>query len=82
MSWWIASAFPLPEATRTSGVPEDGANALGQAVLRDGLNVPAEESSIVPPGLTGQRLDPCSRGERGAGFVEGNMPVGTDPENL
>jgi hypothetical protein len=61
---------------------KDGADALGQAVLWDGLNVPAEESSIVPAGLAGKRLDPCSRGELGAGFVECNMPVGTNPKNL
>ena len=61
---------------------QDGADALGQAVLRDVLHVPAEESSVVSAGLAGQRLDPGSGGERGARFVERDMPVGADPKNL
>src|SRR5215212_10522605 len=61
---------------------EDGPDALGQAVWRYRIHVATEESSVVPAGLAGQGLDPRSGGERGAGFVECDMPVGADPQNL
>ena len=36
----------------------DGAQALGEAVRRNGVDVAAEEARIVHSGLPGQRLDP------------------------
>src|SRR5215217_1709774 len=58
------------------------ADALGQAVLRHGLYVSAEESSVVPASLAGQCLDPGTGGERGAGFVECDMPIGANSKDL
>src|SRR5215218_6204232 len=60
----------------------DGADALGQAVLRDGVDITAEESSVVSASLAGQRLDTSSGGQRGAGLVERDMPVRADSQDL
>ena len=62
---------------------EDGADALRQAVLSERLSTfPPKNRALSRPGLAGQGLDPGSGGERGAGFVERDMPVGADPKNL
>src|SRR6188472_4572317 len=61
---------------------QDGADALGEAVLRDSVDIPVEEASVVPAGLTGQCFDPGTGGERRAGFVERDVPVGADAQNL
>src|SRR5829696_1994369 len=61
---------------------EDGPDALGQAVWRYRIHVATEESSVVPAGLAGPGLDPRAGDERGARFVECDMPVGADPQNL
>ena len=60
---------------------QDGADALGDDVVRD-LVEATEEPGVVLPGLLGQRLDPGTGGERGAGLVEADVPVGADAEQL
>ena len=61
---------------------QDGADALGDHVVRHLVDVVAEEPRVVDAGLLGERLDPGPRGERGAGLVEADVSVGADAQDL
>jgi len=42
----------------------------------------AEKRSIVAPGLFGEDLDPRARGQRSGGFVESDVPIAAQTEEL
>src|SRR5450631_35970 len=60
----------------------DRGKPLGQAVMRNRVDVVCEEARVVGPGLLGEGLDAGARGQRGAWLVEAHVPVGPDAQDL
>ena len=54
----------------------DGADADGEGLLGDQVEVAFEEAAVGVDGVGGEGFDSCLAGERGAGFVEGEVAVG------
>ena len=50
--------------------------------LRKALHVLAEEAGVVLGGLAGQGLQTCPTAQRRSRFVEGDMSVSSDTQNL
>lgn len=57
---------------------QDSLYTHSECHLRHFPQIVVEESRIGDYGIVRQSLDPCSRGEGGAGLVEGNVSVGSD----
>lgn len=79
----MASALPLPGCEQHE-VPclHDRADALCDAVCGHLVDVVVEEAGVVFACLLGECFDARARRERRARFVESDMPVGSDAQDL
>lgn len=58
---------------------EDGLDTDRESHLGDLLEIVAKETRVCQDSVVGERLDAGARGEAGAGLVEGNVAVLTNP---
>ncbi len=61
---------------------EDGSDALGQNVTGHQARIAIEEAGVVGTGVVGEGFEPGSRSERRGRFVEADVAVAADPQQL